>query len=134
MTKGSSVAKKLSIKRIAFAVLLTCAIVIVLLFASAALISREILPANLGRAYIIFSIIAGTTAGSSLLSSGVNEGKAIAALINAAMILVIILTTGLIIGKGSISASAIPYQLLCVALGSITGCILTARKRKKKRR
>lgn len=134
MTKSGVSSKKLTPKGVALSSVLACALMAALLLAISALISRELLPLSYARAYACVSMFSGAAMGSVLLASGVSEGKAIAALINAGVLMALILTVGLITGQGSVSASAIPYQLLCVTLGSITGCIPTLKvtKRKKK--
>ena len=134
MTKSGTASKKLTPKRVAISSVLACALMAALLLAISSLISRELLPLSYERVYICICMFSGSALGSLLLVSGMNEGKAIAALINAGAIMVFIFIAGVIAGQGSISASAIPYQLLCVALGSITGCISTLRKIKRKRR
>lgn len=134
MTKSGTASKKLTPKRVAMSAALACIFTAAMLLAVSTLISHELLPLSYERIYACICMFSGSALGSVLLASGVSEGKAIAALINAAVIMALIFTAGVIAGQGSISASAIPYQLLCVALGSITGCIPTLRKIKRKRK
>lgn len=134
MTKSGASSKKMTPKRVALSSVLACMLMAALLLAISALISRELLPLSYGRPYTCVCMFSGSALGSLLLASGMSDGKAIAALINAAVMMVLIFVAGVIAGQGSISAAAIPYQLLCVAGGSITGCIFTLRKIKKKRR
>lgn len=134
MAKSGTASKKLTPKRVALSAVLACLLTAAMLLAVSALISRELLPMSHERVYACICMFSGAALGSVLLASGVSEGKAIAALINAAVIMAIIFAVGVIAGRGSISAAAIPYQLLCVALGSITGCIPALRKIKRKRR
>ena len=134
MTKSGVASKKLTPKRVVLSSALACALMAALLLAISALISRELLPLSYARAYACVCMYSGAALGSVLLASGVSEGKAIAALINAGVLMALIIAVGLLMGEGSVSASAIPYQLLCVALGSITGCIPTLKVSKRKRR
>lgn len=134
MTKSGASSKKLTPKRVVLSSALACALMAALLLAISALISRELLPLSYTRAYACVCMLSGSALGSLLLTSGVSEDKAIAALINAGVLMALILTVGVIAGQGSVSAAAIPYQLLCVALGSITGCIPTLRGSKRKRK
>ncbi|MCM1148653.1 MAG: hypothetical protein NC319_01000 [Butyricicoccus sp.] len=134
MTKSGVSSKKLTPKRVALSSAFACALMAALLLAISALISRELLPLSYARAYACVSMFSGAALGAVLLASGVSEGKAFAALINAGMLVALVLIVGLIAGQGSVSASAIPYQLMCIALGSITGCIPTLRVTKYKRK
>lgn len=134
MTKSGAASKKLTPKRVALSSALACALMLGMLLAVSALISRELLPLSHERTYGCVCMFAGSALGSVLLVSGMSEGRAIAALINAGVIIVLIFAAGVAAGEGRISAAAIPYQLLCVGLGSITGCISTLRKIKRKRR
>ena len=134
MTKSGAASKKLTPKRVVLSIVSACLLMVVLLLAISELISRELLPLSYGRAYACVCMFSGSTLGSLLLTSGASEGKAIAALVNAGVITALILAAGVIMGQGSVSAAAIPQQLICTALGSITGCILSLRKMKRKRR
>lgn len=134
MTKSGTVSKRLTPKRVLLSSASACLLMAALLLAISALINRELLPLSYGRVYACACMFSGSALGSLLLTSGAGEGKAIAALVNAGAITALILVAGVITGKGSVSAAAIPQQLICTALGSITGCILTLRKIKRKRR
>lgn len=134
MSKSGTASKKMTPKRVALSSAAACLLMTALLLAVSAMISRELLPLSYGRAYACVCMFSGSVLGSLLLTSGASEGKAIAALVNAGVITALILAAGVIMGQGSVSAAAIPYQLMCTALGSITGCILTLRKTKRKRR
>lgn len=134
MTKSGTASKKMTPKRVALSSASACLLTAALLLAISEMISRELLPLSYGRAYACVCMFSGSALGSLLLTSGVSERKAIAALVNAGVIMALILVAGVIMGQGSVSAAAIPYQLMSTVLGSITGCILTLRRTKRKRR
>ena len=134
MSKSGAASKKLTPKRVALSTASACLLMAALLLAISTMISHEMLPISYGRAYACVCMFSGSTLGSLLLTSGVSDGKAIAALVNMGVITALIFMAGVIMGQGSVSAAAIPYQLLCTALGSITGCIPTLRSVKRKRR
>lgn len=134
MTKSGTASKRLTPKRIALSTASACLLMAALLLAISAMISRELLSLSYGRVYACVCMFSGSTLGSLLLTSGLSEGKAIAALVNAGVLTALILVAGVIVGQGSVSAAAIPHQLICTSTGSITGCIPTLRKIKRKRR
>lgn len=134
MSKSGAASKKLTPKRIVLSAASACVLMASLLLVISAMISRELLPLSYGRVYTCVCMFCGAASGSLLLASGVSEGKAIAALVSAGVITALILTCGVIMGQGRVSASVIPYQLLCIVAGSITGCIPFGRKTKRKRK
>jgi predicted regulator of Ras-like GTPase activity (Roadblock/LC7/MglB family) len=103
------------------------------LFCFSALIAGEKLPDDIGKAYIVAALVAGAAVSSAVLASGLKSGKALAIVINAVLAEALLLALGLTLGQGSLSGRAAVFQILCVLAGSITGCILSAHKRPRRR-
>lgn len=133
MSAKVSAAKGTGPAKLLFSLLAGLAVTAVVLLAASVLVSRETLPPGPGKIYVIVALVAGAACSSLLFSRGRGR-KLLSALLSAAAMELVVLCAGLALGGGRVEVSALPYQLLCVALGSITGCIMTAGTRRRKRR
>jgi peptidoglycan/LPS O-acetylase OafA/YrhL len=132
MTKTASASKKLTPKRIICAAALTWLVTAAVLLAIATLISLEVLAQDMW-IYTYAAAVIGSAAGAMFLCSGMYQGKAVAALVNALAFFALIILFSLIAGEGGTSVETLWYDLMCVVVGSITGCILTLRKRSRRK-
>ena len=123
-----------SARRLAAAVLAETAAEAALLLICAVLIDRETLPDGIGKAYVAVCLVCAAALGGAISSSRVKQGKLIAVLANAAAFEALLISVGLVFGGGSLSGEGTLYQLLCVLLGSITGCIATVKTHKRRKR
>ena len=123
-----------SARRLAAAVLAEAAAAAALLMICAVLIGKETLPGGIEKVYVVVCLVCAAAIGGAISSRRVRQGKLIAALANAAAFEALLLTAGLVSGGGSLSGEGTLYQLLCVLLGSITGCIATVKTHKRRKR
>ena len=123
-----------SAKRLGAAVLTEAAAAVLLLLICAALIERETLPCGIEKAYVVVCLVCSASLGGAISASRLRQGRLIAALANAAAFEALLLLSGLVSEGGRLSGEGVLYQLLCVLLGSITGCIMTLKSNKKRKR
>ena len=129
MPEKTEGAVRLRPARCAAALLSFAAVSAAVLLGFSILVAGETLPDDIGKAYIVAALVAGAAVSSAVLASGLERGKALAIVINAALTEALLLALGLVLGQGSLSGTAVVYQMLCVLAGSITGCILSAHKK-----
>lgn len=134
MSKSSAPGRRITPKRIAISILLSCAVALGVLYVLAVLVSREVLPMGAETLYVVLAIFLGAAAGSAMLAAGVGEKKALAIPAVVMSLLVLLALFGLAVGKGSISPTALAGPCTGAALGGITGCIATAAKPRRRKR
>ena len=134
MSKSSAPGRRITPKRITISVLLSCAVVLAVLYLLAVLVSRELLPMGPETLYAAAAVFLGAAAGSALLCAGVQEKKALAIPAVVVSLLLLLALGGLAVGKGSLSPAALAGPCTGAALGGITGCILTAVKPRRRKR
>lgn len=119
-------------RRAIAAVLVFVALACVLLFAASVLVSRELLPQDIGKAYVIAALVAASFISTGVLARGMKTGKAAAAAVNFALAEAVILVTGLVIGRGELNTELTAVSALSIIAGSITGCITSAAPKRKR--
>lgn len=120
--------------RAALAILSFAASASALLMLAAVLISGEVLPDDIGKAYVAAALVAASAVSSAILAGGFESGKVIAIILNTAACEALLLILALTLSAGSLPGKTLVYQIMCVLAGSITGCILSARKKPPKRK
>ena len=134
MSKSNAPGRRITPKRIALSVLLSCAVTLGMLYVLAVLVSRELLPMGAETLYTVLAVFLGAAAGSAVLAAGVGEKKALAIPAVVVSLLALLVLGGLAVGKGSLLPAAIAGPCAGTALGSITGCIMTAAKPRRRKR
>lgn len=123
------------VKRMLAAVVGFCIIACAMLLAAAALIGREVLPNGVGKVYVIAALVAASCFSSAVIARGRQTAKAAAIGISFVLAEVVLIAAGLILGGGRLDAEAAGVSALSVAVGSITGCIMSiGRKRRVRKR
>lgn len=134
MSKSSAPGRRITLKRVAISVLLSCAVALTVLYVLAVLVSWEVLPMGAETLYAVLAIFLGAAVGSAVLAAGVGEKKALAIPTVVTSLLVLLALFGLAVGKGTLSPAALAGPCAGAALGGITGCIVTAAKPRRRKR
>ena len=133
MSNGNAAVKGKMAGKVVFTSILSLLIMVVVLLLEAVLISRELLPLHLGKVYIVFSLVLASAVGAGILTKMSPGKKMPLALGNGALVFLVFLLLGLCVGKGSVGFSAVLYGAACIAAGSITGCVITAVKPRRRK-
>ena len=111
---------------------LTAAVMLLCLLTEALLMSMEKLPSGFEKIYITISLVLSAAVGTNILAQGMTQRKMTAALLITVIYMMLLIMTGMAAGGVNYNIGDAPFQLLCVALGAITGSILAASGRKKR--
>ena len=122
-----------TIKKVILQSVLSTLILGLILLTEAMLISREVIPLSIGKAYILSgAVIAGTWGGWTAARSQ-TEKKLLCSMFCAAFHILWVTVAGWITNKGAVGTGLL-YTALAIAAGGITGCIIATFKPKRRKR
>lgn len=122
-----------TVKQLISSTMLSTAVMLIVLLTESAMIGKGLLPLKMGKVYIILSLVLASVMGGKIMSVSYTGRKIIGLLEFSLVFMLMLIGLGLILGKGSIGAEAVLYEMLCIVAGSITGGIASTIKPKSRK-
>ncbi len=132
MKKGSTRVKEINIKILLISTIFGAAAALIILLAVSAMISRETIPTGYEKIYIAVCLVVAGVVGTWISASYMNCKKIFAAIWNTVSSEALFLLAAAFLKEKAFDFHQMPFQVLCIGLGGITGSILSAKGTRRK--